>query len=325
MLLIDGVKYEEWTPKTEDEFEHVVKEHANDIFGEQSIYLDIKQKLKSRGGIGSKPNGYVIVFGEQPHWHIVEVELSSHPLYDHIVPQIGRFISGIKNPSSQREIVDALFHEIDSDEFRRLQLKKAIGATETYKFLAELVSRPPVVAIIIEKRTDQLDEAIGALAHTQIKVVELRTFAREGVGVAVHAHLFEPLVIPPEKKRDVEREEDVKERGTKRKRVKLEELVVEGLLKDGQLLHFYHADSYRNEQAQVVASENKLKYEADGKLYSASELAQILSKKYGLPNGRHDVLGRNWGVSGPKYWKTEDGKLLYDLFQKWKISKGGRR
>jgi hypothetical protein len=34
MLLIEGVKYVEWTPTNEDEFEQVVKEHAKDIFGE---------------------------------------------------------------------------------------------------------------------------------------------------------------------------------------------------------------------------------------------------------------------------------------------------
>jgi len=39
MLLIDGVKYELWTPLSEDEFERVVKEHTQDIFSEQSIYL----------------------------------------------------------------------------------------------------------------------------------------------------------------------------------------------------------------------------------------------------------------------------------------------
>jgi hypothetical protein len=196
ILVIDGVKYEEWTPTNEDEFERMVKEHAKDIFGEQSIYLDIKHKLKSKSGIGSIPDGYVIVFGEQSHWHIVEVELSSHPLYEHIVPQVGKFINGIKNPSTQKDIVDALFNEIDSDEFDRLQLKKAIGTAETYKFLADLVSKPPVVTIIIEKRTEQLDEAISALAHSQIKIVELQTFTRQGVGLTVHAHLFQPIYEP---------------------------------------------------------------------------------------------------------------------------------
>lgn len=204
MLLIDGVKYKEWTPKgenAEDEFERIVKEHARDIFGEQSIYLDTKQKLKSRSGIGSIPDGYAIVLGGQPDWHIVEVELSSHPLYEHIVPQVSRFINGIKNPSTQKDIVNALYQEIDSDESLKLRLKKAIGQTEIYKFVSDLVSRVPVVTIIIEKHTEQLDEAISALAHPQIKIVEFQTFTREGVSLAVHAHSFEPLyrTIPSER------------------------------------------------------------------------------------------------------------------------------
>src|SRR4030042_2259336 len=112
ILIIDGVKYEAWTPPNEDEFERMVKEHARDIFGKQSIYLDLKQKLKSKSGIGSIPDGYVIIFGDEPCWHIVEAELSSHPLYEHIVQQISKFINSIKNFATQREITNAIYQEI---------------------------------------------------------------------------------------------------------------------------------------------------------------------------------------------------------------------
>jgi len=195
MLLIDGVKYVEWTPTSEGEFERMIEEHAKDIFGEQSIYLE-KHRLRTKSGIGSIPDGYVIAFGDQPQWHITEVELSTHRLYEHIVPQISKFINGIKNPSTQRDIVDTLYQEINSDDFLKLRLKKTMGTTETYKFLSDLVSKPPVITIIIEKHTGELDEAVGALAHSQIRIVEFQTFTREGVGLAVHAHLFEPLFIP---------------------------------------------------------------------------------------------------------------------------------
>jgi hypothetical protein len=193
MLLIDGVKYELWTPPSEDDFEQVVKEHTQEIFSEQSIYIDRKQKLKSLSGIGSIPDGYVIGFGGSPHWHIVEMELSSHPLHEHIVSQVSKFITGINNPNIQRTIVNAIDEEIARDDFLRLKLRKAIGPTENYKFLSDLISRPPVLSIIIEKNTEGLREAISTLAHRQIKVVEFQTFSREGVGLPVHAHLFEPL------------------------------------------------------------------------------------------------------------------------------------
>jgi hypothetical protein len=318
ILLIDGVKYEEWRPTNEDEFEQVVREHAEDIFGEQSIYLDIKPKLKSRSGIGSIPDGYVIVFGEQPNWYIVEVELSSHPLYDHIVPQVGKFISGIRNPSTQKEIVDALFHEIDSDEFLRLRLRKAIGATETYKFLADLVSKSPVVIIIIEKHTGQLDEAIEALRHPQIKIVEFQTFAREDVGLPVHAHLFEPLYKPRERLTAEPIPGTKAEEGKpKAKKVTFQELEKAGLVKDGQILRFYHTRVFHASEAQIVTSSNELKYKADGKLYSASELAKKLLIEYGFKHDEHPV-------AGPKYWKTEDGELLDDLNEQIRGWRGDR-
>ncbi len=203
MLLIDGVRYEEWVPQgphAEDEFEREVKKHTQDIFGEQSIYLDRKQKLKSLSGIGSIPDGYVILLGNEPHWHIVEVELSSHPLHDHIVSQISRFITGIGNPTTQREIARAIYDEIVRDGFLKLKLEQAIQSTEIYKFLSDVIAEQPILTIIIEKDTPGLREAISTLAYSQIKVVEFQTFVREGVGLSVHVHLFEPLyepLIPP--------------------------------------------------------------------------------------------------------------------------------
>lgn len=195
MLLIDGVKYEVWVPPSEDEFERIVKEHARDIFGEQSEYFG-KQKLESKLGIGSVPDGFVIMFGESPCWHIVEVELSSHDLHRHIVEQASRFIIGIKNPQTQRKIVDAIYEEIKKDDFLERKVRKASGTADIYKLLTDLISKPPVLTIIIEKRTEELNEALGALAHPQIQVVEFQTFTREGVGLSVHAHLFEPLYKP---------------------------------------------------------------------------------------------------------------------------------
>ena len=195
VLLIDGVKYEVWTPPNEDAFEQTVVEHAQDIFGENACYFDIKRKLKTGAGVGSIPDGYVIVFDHVPCWHIVEVELSSHPLYEHIVQQVGRFINGIKNLNTQREIIEIIHEEIHKDEFLKLKVRRAIEPTETYRFLSDLVSKMPVVTIIIEKHTEGLDEALSALAHPQIKVVEFQTFVREAVGLGVHAHLFEPLYV----------------------------------------------------------------------------------------------------------------------------------
>jgi hypothetical protein len=235
MLLIDGVKYELWTPPSEDEFERIVKEHARDIFGEQSEYFG-KQKMESKLGKGSVPDGFVIMFGEPPCWHIVEVELSFHDLHRHIVEQASRFIIGIKNPQTQRKIVDAIYEEIKKDDFLERKVRKASGTADIYKLLTELISKPPVLTIIIEKRTEELNEALSALAHPQIKVLEFKTFVREGVGLGAHAHLFEPLRpitlpnLPPPKPDDLG---PIISPGP---RVTLQYLISKGLISPGQRL-----------------------------------------------------------------------------------------
>jgi len=197
MLIIDGVKYEEWTPPSEEEFERVVKEHAPDIFGEESIYFDLKKKLKTRAGIGSIPDGLVIMFGNVPEWHIVEVELSSHDPYAHIVPQVDKFLNGIDNRDTRNKIIEALYDAINGDEFLKLKTRQAIGLDkDVHKFLSDLIARPPTITIVIEEYTSQLREALKK--YTQKGVVEFQTFRRVGAE-RVHAHLFEPLyqVVTP--------------------------------------------------------------------------------------------------------------------------------
>ena len=302
MLLIDGVRYDEWKPASESAFEQIVKEHAEDIFGEQSIYIDIKHKLKSKSGIGSIPDGYVIVFREQPCWHIVEIELSSHPLYDHIVPQVSRFINGMKNPSTQRETVDTLYQEISSDDFRKLRLKNAIGTAETYKFVSDILSKPPTVTIIIEKHTEQLDEAISALAHSQIKVVELQTFARADVGLGVHAHMFEPLYKTREfLTAELVSDTIAEKRKVTSRRVTLQDLVDAKLVNPGQrIFRDFKGNRY---EAEVTAT-SKLGLLHDNTTWNT------------LSAGAEHITGT--AIDGWKWWYTlKDGRgCLMDELRK---------
>ena len=194
MLLIDGVKYELWTPPSEDDFEQVVKEHAQDIFGENVCYFDLKRKLKTGAGVGSIPDGYVVVFDQIPCWYIVEVELSSHPLYEHIVPQITKFVNGIQNPLSQNQIVNTIDDEIANDSILAAWVKTKIQQVERHKFLSNLITINPALVVIIDKVTEELAEVCDIVSKSlQTKVIEFQTFGRQDVGLAAHAHLFESL------------------------------------------------------------------------------------------------------------------------------------
>ena len=195
MLIIDGVKYKLWTPKDEEkEFHPMVREHSKEIFGEDSIYFDIKRKLSSKSGIAAIPDAYVITLSKPYKWYIVENELSSHPVYSHIVPQISKFVDAIEELETQRDIRDILDKEINEDIVLKAFIEKKTGQ-DSYRFLTELLSKPPKIALIIDEITPEVEKAsksLKKLADTEI--IEFQTFVREDAP-NVRAHLFEPLYV----------------------------------------------------------------------------------------------------------------------------------
>ena len=198
MLTIDNVRFQLWTPDNEEKFEELVIRHTNDIFGKYSEYFDFRRKLSSRGGIGSIPDGYIVNFGDRLSWYVLEIEISSHSLYDHIVPQMHRFINGLKNPTSRKELIDAVYDEIESKKVRRAEIEDRIGSREIYRCISDIITNhSPTLVIIIDERTKELEDVCDTLSRSfETKVVEFKTFEREGIGPSVHAHLFEPLVTP---------------------------------------------------------------------------------------------------------------------------------
>ena len=198
MILIDGVKYRLWKPEKEEMLEEIVREHSREIWGDNSVYFT-KKRLQTEAGITSIPDGYVAVFETPPCWYIVEIELSSHRLYDHIIPQISKFAVGITKAESQKVIVELIDEEIASDDVLKAWVKSNVAPLEVYKFLTGVIAKPPRLAIVIDEKTKELDEVLAQLPKNfeAVEAMEFKTFQREGCDLAVHAHLFEPLHKPP--------------------------------------------------------------------------------------------------------------------------------
>ncbi|MBU2008962.1 MAG: hypothetical protein KJ624_03815 [Chloroflexi bacterium] len=190
MLLMDGVKYEEWIPPDEEALEEVVKEHHEDIFGEGSLYFDIKSKI-SGSSVASIPDGYAIRF-EPDQWWVVEVELSTHDVYGHIQPQIGKFLAAVGKLETRAELKKKLYGEIVADEQVKADLQGRKGG-EIFKLLSDLLDQPPKVAVIIDSEAPALADLSLSVPP---EVVEFRTFRRAGAGAPAHIHQFEPLVTP---------------------------------------------------------------------------------------------------------------------------------
>ena len=192
VVLIDGVRYRLITPESEASLEESVRSNHRHIFGADSFYFDMKRLIRSRAGVATIPDGYVICFTPKPKWAIIEIELASHPIYEHLIPQLSKFNRGIEDSSTKRLLVDSLYAAFNADEVLKAQLKQRIQTGEVYKFISDLISEEPLIVVIIDRKTDELEEALRDI-RGGVRVIEVRTFQREDVSSPVNAFVFEPL------------------------------------------------------------------------------------------------------------------------------------
>jgi len=90
--------YEKISFSREDEFEKVVSELADKIFGSKTIYLDIKKKIKGNN-IGAIPDGYLIdmTISSEPKLYVIENEIVSHDPFKHIGIQMLKFATSFED------------------------------------------------------------------------------------------------------------------------------------------------------------------------------------------------------------------------------------
>jgi len=183
MLLVDGVEYHLYRFSKEEELEDLVEANSKKIFGEDSFYFNVKTRLKSPAGIISIPDGYAMTFTKPYRWFVVEAELSSHPIYEHVVSQLTKFINGLRNPETRRSLVKSLHDAITSDPVQEAFIKKRLESGEVYKFLNDVIDDPPELVVMIDKKTDELEEALSGLPLSEKYAMEFKVYEREGVGL----------------------------------------------------------------------------------------------------------------------------------------------
>ena len=97
----DNKEYKEYSfEDNETLFEKTVVKNAKSIFGEKTIYIDIKTLLKSnKKREGTIPDGYLLDFTIEstPRLYLVENEVRNHSIKNHIAPQIMNFFLNYKD------------------------------------------------------------------------------------------------------------------------------------------------------------------------------------------------------------------------------------
>jgi len=116
-IFMDGKKFAETEFKYEPDFERIVKENSTTLFGEKTVFSDLKNKVETKTLGSAVPDGFLFDFKdvENPEFYLVEVERREHDFYKHIFPQITKFFAFFKNTTSRNNLIDKLFHLIKSD------------------------------------------------------------------------------------------------------------------------------------------------------------------------------------------------------------------
>jgi hypothetical protein len=122
--------------------------------------------------------------------------LASHRIYDHLIPQLSKFNRGIEDSLTRRELIEVFYGIFKKDEVLKARLKQKIKTGEVHEFISELIFQDPLILVIIDEETEDLKEALRSL-RVDVKVVEFKTFRREGVSEDVNAFVFEPLSTKP--------------------------------------------------------------------------------------------------------------------------------
>ncbi len=195
-LLIAEKVYMQYQWDLEDELEKEVIIHSKELFGKESIYIDIKKRIGG-GDILSIPDGYLIDFSfkNDPRLYIIENELSTHDPFSHIGQQLLKF--SISYKASGRKIKGFLLNDIIKETEKKSFMEhklKSLNIRNIDAFLELIIFDKPVGAIIvIDQITDDLTKVLTQLTMNT-EVVEFQTFATyEEEVLKSHVHKYTPF------------------------------------------------------------------------------------------------------------------------------------
>ncbi len=144
---------------SEAEFEKVVIENEKNLFGEESVYIDVKRRIGHDNHRGI-PDAFLVDFydSKNPQLYIVENELASHDVYKNIAEQITRFLTS--TISSKNQIRDVLLETIRNDVKTQERLKNKLRDTvfeNIEQLMIYLVEKDIKIVVVINEITADLN------------------------------------------------------------------------------------------------------------------------------------------------------------------------
>lgn len=174
-----GTTYTLYEYDGESEFESMIIDNSEAIFGGDGIYFAMKKLIGKPKKGAAIPDGYYLdlTFHNDPRLYLVEVELQSHDVYGHIGEQILRF--GISSETDKYKMKNLLLEAINKDAAKKATLKEFFKQSK-YDNINELLDKvifdnKPSAIIIIDEATEELYNVLGQLTMAT-DVIEAQTY-----------------------------------------------------------------------------------------------------------------------------------------------------
>jgi len=216
ILYHKGNSFVEQAFALESDLEQELVANAKLLFGESSVYIDVKRKIEAKALGGTIPDGFLFDLSDPDNaeFYLVEAELFEHDFFRHIFPQITKFFAFFKNNSSQANLIEKIYSIVNSDASLRSEFARHIGSRELYKFIKDTVENSQNILIVIDKEKKELPEIMDTYSDTWGKLVKLMTFRRfvNGEEVILVAHPeFDRIEIPAVEEDDAHDQEGATE------------------------------------------------------------------------------------------------------------------
>ncbi len=301
MIVFDGRRFIEATFVNEDEIEQVVFENAEYIFGADSILLP-KSIIRSADGFGTIPDGYAIDFATR-RWFIVEVELSSHPVWTHIVRQVSQQIVASMQPGSRELIIGIVVDRIRKDDTLKNHILELLGVDEIdiAKVIREIIHSHPIVGIPIDRISNDLRDWATTLSN-EVKLWIIRKYVDFQDPDSVLYEIpdeYQPVFDTTSRSQDTQQGKAVYN-------VSIADLLEAGMLKEGQQLKMEYGPrgGVRAIYTAKISEDGNLLVDGDRPFATPSFAALYYIQKAGSTRNT---------VNGWTSWQVEDERTLADL------------
>jgi hypothetical protein len=163
--------------ESEDEIKKVFESSYRKIFGEEFIYIPVEKPLRTAEGRYTAPDGFLVDL-QGRRWFIVEVELYSHGVWSHIIPQITRHLVAAMNPEEREKLV-GLFADYLESVGKLESPQPGAGSTSSPRgILEEVVREKPGLVVVIDRIPGDLN-AWKDLVTTNVILVEVTKYVSE--------------------------------------------------------------------------------------------------------------------------------------------------